>query len=442
VWLIYLLGRELFSNAAGMAAAVLAIVTPAGVAWSRQVMLEWPAVFWISLAAFGYMRYLKRPGWKWAVVMAVACAATYLTKQTAAFVVPVILAHAVFTRNWRLARTLSFVLPMLAAAGVIVVYAKGTAGLNALAPQLVSGDPPWRHLRTAEHWLWYLARMPAIVGWPVLLLLLTPLIEAIRNREVRKAAVLPLLWAVAWWLISTLIAAKEERYFFFAVPGLALMAGAGLVELVKDRAVRPIGVAALALALFAAFAALRTPTYRLTDLKNTVAFLAQQPDADLVLVDAVRDGQFIFDVRCNEIARDRIIPMRASKLLYSRAARTQYNYAQHVNSPEEIVELLDRLGMRYIVIEDRLPTASRPGEPMPDEDRSWDTPPRLLLRDLLKDSTRFESVFIQPMRCGDPIWDDVNLVTYRYRNAPTRQTETVSIPVPAMGKSVQLKIKR
>jgi hypothetical protein len=47
-WLIFMIGRELFGTVAGIAGAVLTLITPAGVTWSRQVMLEWPSVFWVS----------------------------------------------------------------------------------------------------------------------------------------------------------------------------------------------------------------------------------------------------------------------------------------------------------------------------------------------------------------------------------------------------------
>jgi len=44
-------------------------------------------------------------------------------------------------------------------------------------------------------------------------------------------------------------------------------------------------------------------------------------NANLVLIDAVRDGQFVYDLYANEQARASLIPVRASKLLYARAAR-------------------------------------------------------------------------------------------------------------------------
>jgi len=456
VWLLFLLGRELFGTTAGLIGALAAIVTPASVSWSRQVMLEWPATFWIALALLAYVRCLRSPGWRWGLLTAVGCAGAYLTKQTAAFVLPVIVAHVILLRQWKLIRRVEFVVPMALAATIIFAYGRATAGLNALAPQLVAGTPPWRHLLTLEHWTWYLARTPSILGWPMLLGLAAALTgRLVAGRSASDTApartpgglVLLVLWAGGWWLISTLICAKEERYLFFAAPAVALMFGADVARLIGARPRRAVSiipaVLSILLLLAAGIGAIVAPAQRLVDMRPTVDYLAGRPDADLVLIDAVRDGQFIFDVRRLDGEPDRtarLIPMRASKLLYSRAARTRYSYAQHVESPADIVELLDRLGIRYIVLEDRLPTASRPDQPAPDEDRSWDTPPRLMLRELVADASRFERVFTQPLACEDPTWDDVSLVTYRYENAPSRTTDTVTIPVPAMGKNVELRL--
>jgi hypothetical protein len=175
-------------------------------------------------------------------------------------------------------------------------------------------------------------------------------------------------------------------------------------------------------------------------MRPTVAALAGRPDADLVLVDAVRDGQFIFDVRTHPAAHGRIIALRASKLLYSRAARTRYGYEQYVDSPARIAALLDRLGIRYIVLEDRLPTSSRPAGLDGPEDRSWDTPPRDMLRELVRDRSRFVEICRQSMGGGDPDWADVNLVTYRYTEPVARPAGSIAIPIPAMGRRFELRL--
>lgn len=470
VWLIYLLGRDLYGETAGVASALLTLVSSAGVAWSRQVMLEWPAVFWIALSFWAYARLYRRPHGAWGILMAAGCLGAYLTKQTAGFVIGAIVLHAIWSRQWSLLKRPAFWGPFAVMIGLVSAYAAATSGLNALAPMLVAGDPPWQHLVSPCHWSWYALRLPNMLGWTVMMTIAAACVALSLQRlhssgagmqppcSERQASnprpplmLLPVLWLAAWWLISTAIAAKEERYFFFAIPAVTLVAGWALGETTCS-GLRPAMWTARAGWLFLAagvIMALRTPAMRLADTRPTAAFLAERHDADLVLVDAVRDGQLIFDLRIMQGTSphhpasrpngSRLIALRASKLLYSRAARTRYAYAQHVSSPADIVRILNQFGIRYIVLEDRLPTA---GTQARDEDRSWDTPPRLMLRKLVTDTARFKRVFTQPLRCGDPAWNEVNLVTYRYRNAPPRQSDTIRLPIPAMGKEIELNLSR
>ncbi|OQZ06350.1 MAG: hypothetical protein B6D36_05400, partial [Planctomycetes bacterium UTPLA1] len=46
-WLMYLLGRRWFDRPTGLLASLLLITCPHGLLWMNDVMLEWPATFWI-----------------------------------------------------------------------------------------------------------------------------------------------------------------------------------------------------------------------------------------------------------------------------------------------------------------------------------------------------------------------------------------------------------
>ncbi len=465
VWLIYLLARDLFGITAGIAAAVLSIASPAGVIWARQLMLEWPATFFVVLALLGYCRYLKRAGWTTGILTALGCSAAYLTKQTAVFALVLIMLHAWWDYHWPKLLKRSFLIPMAAALLLIAGYGLATGGYNALAPHLLFGSPALRHVLHSQAWTWYLAsgRLSTIIGWPMAIgaaLAITVILAAyLRNylrllRTVLRGGaqepnvppaspqadtanqhipqgslMLPAVWFFLWYVICSVFAAKEERYFFFAVPAIAMLAAGGVARLDGRRRVGIGSAVLLVLCCIQVFEALGMPARRLPTLKPTVDVLVQLGDADLVLVDAVRDGQFIFDVRTSPEARSRIIPMRASKFLYSRAARTRYDYQAHVSTPDELYGWLDRYGIRYIVMEDRLPVTT---------DRSWDVPPRIMLRETVRGNPRFELVHRLPLAGDDPAWRNVNLVTYRYRDAKPRRSDTITVHIPAMGREITL----
>jgi len=445
VWLIYLLASQLFGKKAGIAAAFLTISVPAGVEWSTQVMLEWPATFFILLTLWSYWRYLEKPGWFYGILLGLSILASYFTKQTAVFVLIVVLLHALWDGQWKSIYQWPCRLPLIVALLVIVGYSAVTSPYNALGPQLIAGSPPFKHLLDITTWTWYFERLPQITGWPMLIgfLAILLIIPAIAKKNQRipfadkqiehfiKTLRLPVIWFCLWWLIGTVFAAKEERYFFFAVPAMGILVAAGL-SLADGRKQFGVGSAALAvLCIIQVGYAIRQPLYRLPSMKSTVDFLVKQNDADLVLVDAVRDGQFIFDARTTPDARNRIIPMRASKFLYSRAARTRYDYQAHINTPEELYDWLDEYGVRYVVIENRLPATT---------DASWDTPPRMILRKALTNSRKFQHVFTQSLAGDHPGWQDVWLDTYRYRDAKDRQTNSIKIRIPAMNKELILNL--
>ncbi|RIK69662.1 MAG: hypothetical protein DCC66_07810 [Planctomycetota bacterium] len=471
--LAYALGRRWFDRATGLFAALLLVTCPHGRLWLADVMLEWPATFWILAALYAYQkdRDTRRPWWTLAWGAAVVMA--FLTKQTAGFILPVMLLHALIedVRAWRearrskrepesaksqkrpsamdglpasslatsqhpayLARPTMWISLGISSA-VIATYSAFARPYAALPVLLLKPNLDFSGM---AHW-------PAeILGWPLLpiaaLGFLTLLIGTWRGPRG-----LILLWFVAWTGFSLVIAAKEPRYFFFSIAPLCLAAPRFLMRAGRrdeaDSTDRPLAwrtdgprlVLLTLLVVAQAALSLQKDTGPLPDYTSAVAALAERPDADVVLVDAVRDGQFILDAYRNPSTRERIIPLRASKVLYARAAREKYNYQQFVNTPGEIVDLLNRYGIRYLVIESQLPDTPY---------RDADPPPRQMLRDLLATDARFKLIAKQPLRCNDPAWRDVELRVYAYPECPPRATDSIKLSFPAMNRDVELMLPR
>jgi hypothetical protein len=275
----------------------------------------------------------------------------------------------------------------------------------------------------------YFRWLDEIFGWPFLVVWLIGLVVIAVRRQWRGSR-FALLWVILLWLQQTVVAWKEPRYLFFALPAAALLVGRGWTLLPRWRRF-PLGFIPVAgLIAYQFVGGMMTSAKRLPDYAAAVQLLVDRGDADVVLMDGLRDGQFVFDVRTNPGAAGRIITLRGSKMLYSRASRGRWRHTTHRGTPEEIVELLDRYGIRYIVVESQLPKL--PAEVRPD----WDEPAGRVLRQVLADERRFDRIGRYPLKCDDPIWDDVELCVYRYRNAPPREAKTVTIPIPALGTEV------
>lgn len=459
--LMYCLGRRWFDRPTGLFAALLLATCPHGLLWMNDVMLEWPATFWILAAVYAYDRDRETLRARWAVAFAFAVVMAFMTKQTAGFILPVLLFHALIARRHAAAGARNdrgawigevkryflrpaLLLSLIAACLIIGGYIIATRKYTALPAQLLR---PSMDVSGLAHW------PVEILGWPLLPIAALGLGTLILMPD-RGPRGLLLLWFAAWTGFSLSIAAKEPRYLFFSLPPLMFAAvrfcirgsfiatgdnagqsaangPSGIHRTLSWNHDKPRILLLSTLVIVQVVLSRWHWTGHLPSYAGSVAAVVARPDADLVLVDAVRDGQFIFDMYQNDDARRRIIPLRASKLLYARAAREKYDYQQFVESPADIVAMLDRYGIRYIVIE-----SGYPATPYADAD----PPPRKMLRELLSDDTRFALVEAWPLDCGDPIWDGIELRLYEYKACPPRTDKRIRLSIPAMGREVEFEL--
>ena len=426
--LLYALGKRWFDRWTGLFAALLLITCPHGGLWMRDVMLEWPATFWMLAAVHAYERDRASGGqWRWAVALCCCLVMAYMTKQTAGFILPVLMLHALITGGVRRSAYLlqtRFLTSVLIAAGMIGGYHLWAQQYAALPGELLRLD-----FEIGQMVSW-----PAeILGWPLLGIALLGLIGLVLSIR-RSASIVLVVWFLVWTGFSVCIAAKEPRYLFFSVAPLCLAAPRFMMKsgraiswgVDRGRVVLLVLLTAIQLWLSGTKSVGPLPSYA-----PAVTELVARGDADLVLVDAVRDGQFVFDIYQNPEAKKRLVPLRASKALYARAAREKYSYQQFVQSRADIVELLENYGIRYIVIESQLPNTQYVDA---------DPPPRKMLREFLRDDQRFKLIGQWPLRCDDPAWDDVQLCLYAYPDCPPRNSKTIQMSFPAMKKQIELQL--
>ncbi len=448
---LYWLGIRQSGRWVGFLAAGALATAPFGLPLLRDVMLEWPATAMAILTACAYRAWCENPSWRWAIGGALLACASVLTKQTTVFVLVLVTVHLVSVvavgavrGDWppevpaRKRRSDVQMALMVAVVAAIVLVVLG--GYDRFSHEhakhsqfLVTGRPPWAHLEEVGTYTQYARWFGEIFGWPFLVAWVVGLL-VITLRWKWSGSRLPLLWLLLFWAQQTLVYHKESRYFFFALPATALLAARGWTLLPTWKRV-PLGaIPLLGLIVWQFAQGVRTPVHRPPDYRPAVQLLVDRKDADLVLVDGVRDGQFVFDVRTNPKAAERIIPLRGSKVLYSRATYTRWAHTTHRGTPEAVLELLNHYGIRYVVVESQLPA-------IPQESRAdWDEPAARVLRQVLADTQRFELIGRYPMACGDPIWKDVELRVYYYRQAPPRQGRTITIPIPALDRQIEMTI--
>ena len=433
-WMMYFLGRRWFDRPTGLLSALLLLTCPHGFLWMNDVMLEWPAMFWMLASTYCYQRFLDLPRARWAAGLAAVLVMAFMTKQTTGFILPVIVTHAAIISLQKSAgaqirarlRSPAFVLSLGLAVAIIIAYVVASRRLTALPSQLlqISFDP-----------FFYARHFPEIIGWPLLPVAVLGLLTLFFRRG-RGVSLFVLLWFFAWLGFSSAISAKEPRYFFFALAPIAIVAVRFLLGNAFERPLswrRDRARLALlgTLVLIQAVQARLMDTGPLPKYDGPVRELAGRQDADLVLVDAVRDGQFVFDVYQDKQARDRLITLRASKVLFARAARERYSYQQFVHSSDDILAILNKYSIRYIVIESAYPRTLY---------MDADPPPRKMLRELLTSDTRFRRIYAWPLTCGDPVWNGIELCLYEYTACPPRTSKFINLSFPAMGRDVTIQL--
>lgn len=278
---VYAIGKDLFSPAAGVAAAALVTTFPLVSQQSRQFMLDVPDAAMTSLCILALLRSRRFEKTGATLAFGALFGLALLTKWTCAFFVAAPAAGALlaaFRESRRLARFRHAASAALIAAAIALPwYAAHLWGLARDTTKFAydvgvrEGDPP---VFSARSLLYYPSRLESAVLLPSLLLFTAGLILAIRRREERW--LLPLLWIAGGATILTLIRNKDARYLIPMLPAVALVAAAPLARL------RPrlcFGLAAALAALGLAVAWRRDPPRRENwPIREALAFVRESSE--------------------------------------------------------------------------------------------------------------------------------------------------------------------
>lgn len=233
--------RPQFGRAGSLVAALLIVGSPVIVRYMNGVGLEVP-VLAMGLATVAlYRRAMAGPQplpWRTAVLLAVLAAAAIYTKQTIAFVAPVLLIdlcvnHRERLRDRRLwvsaALFVALCLPLAAftltfgrfnieqslgnAAGT---YEQGRASVSRLSP---------------EAWLFYPRLAPELLNPVVLALAVLGIVLVLFRPRLRRDNVLWLAWILVWYVMFSYFDNRQLRYAALCLPGLVVLAVAAGREL-------------------------------------------------------------------------------------------------------------------------------------------------------------------------------------------------------------------
>ncbi|MGH9387015.1 MAG: glycosyltransferase family 39 protein, partial [Vicinamibacterales bacterium] len=82
IWVVYALGRRVYSESAGLWAAALVATDQFHASWSRTFLQETPMLFWFGLTLLAFINVMERRRTRDYVLLGISMALTYLAKET------------------------------------------------------------------------------------------------------------------------------------------------------------------------------------------------------------------------------------------------------------------------------------------------------------------------------------------------------------------------
>jgi len=414
--------QRLAGSAVAFVSAVFLITSPTVVLWAREVMLEMPALALLIASCFFLDRFTRSRHPRHLYLSVLMAGGAAWTKQTAVFLVPVLMIYITVMETPRFWRTRPAWISVLWGVILFVPLGAYTLHFGGVAMDISVGDVNFGIPRfSLRSFTYYLVELPRAVGGLVVLLAAIGLYAILRSPE-RQRWSLPLLWALIYYLFAWYVSIKQGRYIYFWLPPFAVFAAWGALRLVTLRVV-PRTVACGLLILFCAYrvvAAHAIPPRSVSGYERAAAYVMAHPQGKVVLFDGYYGGNFIFHVRRHD-PRKSLIVLRADKMFNPMRAMRVVGEVQLVRSPEEIRRLLDAYGVNQVVVEN--------GPPL--------SPASRMLRALLNAEGEFRRV--QSWRIQSQGGHNVGnaLLIYERRQPLKPQTPQVDILVPSFDREVK-----
>ncbi len=359
-WLFYLCVRNYRSPVEAFVPVLLFATSPAVLKWSHDAMLELPAfavcfgslLFAIKFAQLGRKRD--------ALAAALLGSLALYMKQTTLFVGIALITWAVVgwlaakqerranqfqsRRRHVLMGCALYLIIALPLAAVTIYF----GGVN--VAQSIGGLGQFSRLSFAN-WLFYPRVVPKLIGWWMVPLFLLGLTISLR-RPLSSGRAPFLIWLISCYVLFSLISQKSSRLGIFLTAPLCFCAGESVNWLrckASRRSIKNLFVGAVCAA--AAFGLWREAPF-VYGYEAAASFVLQRAENyPIIFFQGKYNGNFIFHVRRLDQDREHYV-IRGSKVLTSINLMKEFGYSERAGSPEEVLNILRHLGVKYVVIED------------------------------------------------------------------------------------------
>jgi hypothetical protein len=404
----------------GVATAALAVLIfglcPLIFAFSRQVMLEMPALALGLGATYHVARYLDQERRRDLLFAALTSALTVLTRYDGLYLLPLFALMLFARRRLDLLRRQA----VLVSAGLVLLLVLPFYWLVATeigwfhvkqATQQIS--PTYSYFLAPRNFFFYPSLLPQQIGWFAFVPAVVGLVFGMTGAGRGKSW--PYLSIVgATYVTFTPLAELESRHAIYWIPAFSLFAAEGVCLISNWLAAWRLRIALITLVVAGTcWGTLRQPALFVRGYGEAARYvLSTSKTSRFVMFDGYLSGNFIFQIRVHDPQR-RLWVLRGDKLLFVLlGGDPTIGYKEIAKSDKDILDTIFRYDPELIVVEEpRVP-------PLPIAERL-----RAVLRDY-PDRFRLESVI--PVQSNVIDYRGMKLMVYRntVRNAhPDRRLE-------------------
>ena len=413
----YRIARLALPAGASLGAAALVLALPVVALWSRQVMLEMPALSLLLAGSVPLLRYAREPRAAWLYQGAALLVLAINMKQTAAFAAAAWAVLLLWQHGWGWLRRRHLWVAAAIAGLALLPLAVFTLTVARYNLQSVGGTVSDKPL--AQSLTFYAAALPDTAGWLMTGAALAYLALLAWRGAASAGEKLLARWAGVWfgvtYVLSTAVGHKESRYAFFMVAPLGIVAALLLHRVLRGRswAVCATGFAVLAVTLVA------WPVRQVDGYQQAASYiLAHASPGSVVLFHGLRSPNFVYSMRSRG-ATPSLYILRAEKFLVHYTIHRDNGVVDLGLTPPQVQGLIDRYGIEYVVMQ-------------PD---FWTDQPSVAAFQALIRGGGFERAVVIPVHANFP-GAETRVEIWRNLHPVPRTGTTISFDLPVLGRAL------
>ncbi len=356
-WGLKRLTEVLLGKRGAFYAGLIYMSIPIVIYWSRDVMLETPAMALIIWSFYYFLSYLKHGKTKYMIFFFIFATLCPYTKQNTFFIFPVFLTTATGSKNLHRMLNRRFLTGTLfmAICGIPLMYVTFKWGI--LNINQAFGELKTTSLSLSEHLFFHLKHLPESVGLPLLIIGSTGIYFFIQKKEIlRDKNLSPDVWLFLSWIILcylqiVLIKIKEPRHSFFWMPVFAILAAAGMEWLISKISQTGWKTGTAIILCIFTFNLMNCKMNWSSGFSEPVKYITDNWEGNGALIDVVGDASLVFHLRAIDSER-RFRFYRSSKIFESVMIFKEWGVTSFIKNENELTGALSQYNIRYILLEE------------------------------------------------------------------------------------------